>query len=95
MTAYLVVTAQIHDRERFLQEYAQGAAALTAAHGGEYLVRAPGIEILEGQHPGGSLVISKWPDAAAARRFWNSAEYARLRTARAGLADCQVLLIEG
>ncbi len=95
MSAYLVITAQLHDREAFLAGYAREAAALVEAFGGEYLVRAPGIDILEGEHPGGSLVISKWPDKAAALAFWHSPEYAQAKKLREGIADCQVLLIEG
>ncbi len=94
MAAYLVITAQIHNRERFIDGYAKAAAELTERFGGEYLVRAPGLKALEGEHPGGSLVISKWPDKAAALRFWNSPDYAEARRLRAGIADCQVLLVE-
>ena len=95
MAAYLVVTAQLHDRDRFIAGYGAAAAALTERFGGEYLVRAPGLTVLEGEHPGGSLVISKWPDRAAALAFWNSPEYAEARKLREEIADCQVLLVEG
>jgi len=95
MPAYLVVTAQIHDREAFLSRYGPAAAELTRSFGGKYLVRAPGIELLEGEGPaGGSLVISEWPDKATAMAFWNSPEYGRLKEARQGLADCNVLVVE-
>ena len=94
MAAYLVITAQIHDRDRFIGAYGAAAAKLTARFGGEYLVRAPGLEVLEGAHPGGSLVVSKWPDKAAALAFWNSPEYQEVKKLREGIADCQVLLVE-
>lgn len=94
MAAYLVITAQIHDRDAFISGYGPAAGKLSAQMGGEYVVRAPGVEVLEGDHPGGSLVISKWPDKAAALAFWNSPEYAEVKKLRAGIADCQVLLIE-
>ena len=94
MAAYLMVTAQIRDRERFLQGYAAAAAALTERFGGEYVVRAPGAEVLEGEHPGGSVVVSRWPDRDAALGFWNSPEYAEARRLRADIAACQVLLVE-
>ena len=95
MSAYLVITAQLHDREAFITGYGPAAGRLTEAFGGEYLVRAPGIDVLEGEHPGGSLVISKWPDKASALAFWNSDEYGQVKRLREGIADCQVLLIEG
>lgn len=94
MPAYLVITAQLHDREAFIKGYGPAAAKLTASFGGEYLVRSPGLEILEGEHPGGSLVISKWPDKASALAFWHSEDYAEVKKLREGIADCQVLLIE-
>ena len=94
MAAYLVITAQIHDRERFISGYGAAAAELSARFGGEYLVRAPGLEVLEGAHPGGSLVVSKWPSKAAALAFWRSPEYQEIKKLRDGIADCQVLLVE-
>ena len=94
MAAYLIVTAQLRDRERFLAGYAPAAAALTARFGGEYVLRAPGAEVLEGDHPGGSVVVSRWPDRATALAFWQSPEYADVRRLRDGIADCQVLIVE-
>lgn len=96
MPAYMIVTAAIRDREAFIAGYGAAAAALIPKFGGEYLLRGPGAECLEGDFgEGASMVISKWPDRAAARAFWNSPEYAEARRLREGLADVQVLLIDG
>lgn len=96
MPAYMIVTAKVHDREKFITGYGAAAAALIPQFGGEYLLRGPGAECLEGEFgEGASMVISKWPDRAAARAFWNSAEYAEVKRLREGLADVQVLLIDG
>jgi len=43
---------------------------------------------------GGSVVVSTWPDRAAALAFGQSPEYAQARQLRAGVADCQVLLVD-
>ena len=94
MAAYLVITAQIHDRERFVSGYGAAVAALSARFGGECLVQAPGLEVLEGAHPGGSLLVSKWPSKAAALAFWRSPEYQEIKKLRDGIADCQVFLVE-
>ena len=68
---------------------------LVARFGGRYLLRGPGAEALEGDFgDGAGMVISEWPDKAAARAFWDSPEYAELKARRAALADCQVMLIE-
>lgn len=95
MAAYLIIFAKIHDRARFLEDYGAPAAALTAEHGGEYVVRAPGVAALEGGlFDGHSAVVSRWPDRAAIDRFWTSPEYKKLKAARAGVADCHVMVVE-
>ncbi len=94
MTAYLIITAVIHDRERFVTGYGPAAAELVQRFGGRYLVRAPGAELLEGAGPvGASVVISEWPDAATAKAFWTSPDYVEVRKLRDGIADVTVLLI--
>lgn len=96
MPAYMIVTAKVHDREAFIAGYGAAAAALIPQFGGEYLLRGPGAQCLEGSFgEGASMVISKWPDRAAAHAFWNSPEYAEAKKLREGLADVQVLLIDG
>lgn len=96
MPAYMIVTAAIADREAFLRSgYAGAAAELTERFGGQYLLRASGAELLEGGFGNGaSVVLSRWPDKEAAKRFWNSPEYAAVKKLRDKLGDCQVLLIE-
>ena len=95
MPAYMIVTAVVHDRDRFLADYGAPAGELVEKFGGRYLLRGPGAESLEGDFgEGAGMVISEWPDKAAARRFWDSPEYSALKKKREGLADCQVLLIE-
>lgn len=95
MTAYMIVTARISDREAFIHGYGAAAAALVERFGGKYVLRGPGAELLEGAFgDGASMVISEWPDKTAAKAFWNSPEYAEARKLREGIADCQVLLIE-
>lgn len=95
MPAYMVVTAKIADREAFIGGYGKAAAALVAQFGGRYVLRAPGAMGLEGQFgEGASLVISEWPDKAAALAFWNSPEYAEVKRLRDGIAEVQVVLIE-
>ncbi|ANU06401.1 DUF1330 domain-containing protein [Paraurantiacibacter namhicola] len=95
MPAYMIVTCQIHDREAFIAGYGARAAALVEQHGGRYLLRAPGAELLEGDFgDGASMVISEWPDKDAVHRFWNSPEYAEAKKLREPISDCQVLVIE-
>jgi len=92
---YMLITAKIHDRDAFIAGYAKATAPLVAQFGGRYVMRAPGVELLEGDFgDGASVAISEWPDRAAALKFWNSPEYSQAKPLRKGLADVQVLLVE-
>ncbi|NQY14525.1 MAG: DUF1330 domain-containing protein [Henriciella sp.] len=96
MSAYMIVFAKIHDRERFINEYAMPTAKLIGEFGGEYLVRGPGVESLEGGlFDGTSAVISKWPSKDAIKTFWNSEAYAKLKAARQDWAEAHVMIVEG
>ena len=96
MNAYMIVFAKIHDRDRFIQEYAIPTTKLIGKFGGEYVLRGPGVETLEGGlFDGTSAVISKWPNKEAIKAFWNSASYNKLKTARQRLADAHVMIVEG
>ena len=93
--AYMIVFATIHDREKFVSNYAPEAAKLTEKFGGKYLIRAPGGIPLEGMASSNpSVVISEWSDKVAAEKFWYSKEYSEVKRSREGIADCKVLLIE-
>ena len=94
MTAWMIVTAKVHDREKFVSGYGVVAAKLLGQFGGRYIIRAPGAQMLEGAGAdGASVVVSEWPDRASALAFWNSPEYAEAKKLREGLADCSILLI--
>lgn len=95
MAAYMIVLAKIADRERFLSGYGQAAAALIQKHCGRYLLRGPGVQVLEGDWgDGAAAVISEWPDMTSLRAFWDSSEYAEVKKLREGIADCRVWAVE-
>lgn len=94
MTAWMIITAHVSDRDKFLADYSPAAAKLVAQFGGKYIIRGPGAVQLEGSgEAGASVAVSEWPDKEAALAFWNSPEYAEVKKRREGLADVSVLLI--
>ena len=95
MSAYMIVFAKILDRERFIQDYGIPTAKLISEYGGEYVLRGPGVESLEGGlFDGTSAVISKWPSKDAIKAFWNSEPYAKLKAARQPVSEAHVMIVE-
>ena len=99
MPAYMIVAANITNREEFIASYGAVTGPLVEKYGGKYVLRGPGLHLLEdsfgaGNLQDGSMAISEWRNKDAALKFWNSPEYAEAKTLREGLAECLVMLIE-
>ena len=94
MAAYLVVEASITDWNKFAA-YAVRVREAVPRFGGEYVVLGGEAESLEGDWGEARIVIHRWPDRAAARRFWNSDEYREIRQLRAGAGEFRVMLVDG
>ena len=92
--AYMVVDARSSDPDRML-EYRRLAQIAVAHYGGRYLVRGAPYVTLEGTWQPQRLVVLEFPDMDTARRFYDSPEYAVARGARAGVAEFDMLLVEG
>lgn len=90
--ALMLVQATITDPERFV-EYAKRTPELITRFGGRYIAMRTETELLEGQQDERKIVVSAWPSMRAAREFWNSEEYARVKEFRKDAADVQVTLI--
>ncbi len=82
--AYMIVLGEVFDRPAFMEGYAAKLPPIYEQFGGYYIAigGGPGIEVLEGEYSPPSYVVSKWPNAQAARDFWASEEYDVLRRAR-------------
>lgn len=94
MPGYVVVQVTIRDAEAYAR-YRELAQASVTAHGGRYIVRGGATETLEGTWSPSRLVILEFPSVAAARRWWDSPEYAAARALRQASADSELLVAEG
>jgi uncharacterized protein (DUF1330 family) len=96
MPAYLIVTATVSDPAavaRYQQELAR--LGLYERHGGQTLVRGRAADPLE-DWAGQAVVVSRFPDLAAARAFWNDPDYqSRARPLRDRAGRFHVALFEG
>ena len=95
MPAYVIadVTA-VRDTDALI-EYRRRNTDAVANHGGRFLVRGGGAELLEGDWPTRRIVLIEFPDSAAAHAWWESEEYAPLKQMRRDASDTNILLVEG
>lgn len=93
MAAYLIVEAVITDREQF-GAYAGRVRDAVPQFGGEYVVLGGEAESLEGDWGEARIVIHRWPDRAAAKRFWDSEEYNKIKCLRKDAGRFRVMLVD-
>jgi uncharacterized protein (DUF1330 family) len=91
MPAYVVSRLTIHDRTAF-ERYLAEAPRTVAQFGGTYLYRGGDVAALEGSWDDERLVILEFETAEAARAWYESAEYLRLRELGQSGADAVIVL---
>ena len=79
---YLFAQIDVKDHDRYVAEYGLPVLAQIQEAGGEVLVAMPDAEVLEGEWSGNWTVVIRFPDADAARAWYQSPSYAPLRRAR-------------
>ncbi len=94
MAAYIIVDSNVHDPER-MKAYGDKVRDTLVAHGGKPLASAPGPEVIEGDWSPQRVVILEFPDADAARAWYNSPEYQEILPIRLEAADDKLLLVPG
>jgi uncharacterized protein (DUF1330 family) len=95
MPAYVLAdVCEVRDLET-LVEYRRRNTHAVATHGGRFLIRGGESEVLEGDWPTRRIVLIEFPDADAARAWWESEEYAPLKAMRRAASDTNIVLVEG
>ena len=94
MTAYVIANVDVQDAEAY-EAYRSRTLATIEAHGGRFIVRGGPIEVLEGDPRFHRLVIIEFPDKAAARRWYDSAEYQEIIPLRTIASNGALCIIEG
>ncbi|MEV4179406.1 DUF1330 domain-containing protein [Nonomuraea sp. NPDC049709] len=93
MSAYLVIEATPSDAEKF-GEYERRALPIAVKFGGEAVARDADPLPIERDDKPALGVILKFPDKQAVRDYFDSAEYAPLRTFRQSFTKASALVIE-
>jgi uncharacterized protein (DUF1330 family) len=93
MPAFMIVYARVTDAERF-NAYVQAVGPLIARHGGRLIGRGNPPLVLEGAFDWQTVGLLEFPTLDAARNFWSSPEYSKVKTLRDGAAEFQAVLVE-
>jgi uncharacterized protein (DUF1330 family) len=94
MSAYIIADIQVTDPVAY-DDYRPLAAASVARFGGRFIVRGGKIDLLEGEPQPERIVVIEFPDADAARRWYQSEEYQTALKIRQAASRGRVLLVEG
>jgi uncharacterized protein (DUF1330 family) len=93
--AYVIADVrEVRDADALI-EYRRRNTDVVAAHGGRFVVRGGESVVLEGEWDTQRVVVIEFPDAAAARGWYESAGYAPLKKLRQGASDTSIILVEG
>jgi uncharacterized protein (DUF1330 family) len=95
MPTYVIADVrEVRDVDALI-EYRRRNTDAVANHGGRFLIRGGESELLEGDWPTQRIVLIEFPDADAARAWWESDEYAPLKAMRREASDTNIVLVEG
>ena len=94
MPAYVIANVDILDPTPY-ERYKGMAPPSIAAYGGRYVARGGKVQVLEGSWQPTRLVILEFPNAAQARAWWESKEYAEAKAVRQSCARADLVIVEG
>jgi len=94
MVAYWIGEHAITDPAKF-DNYLRQAIPIIERFGGRYLTRVGAHEVLDGNWRPNRVVIIEFPDIAAARGLYSSAEYQPLIALRRSAATDVIIAVEG
>ncbi|MDQ0012337.1 uncharacterized protein (DUF1330 family) [Variovorax boronicumulans] len=93
-SAYIIANVEVTNPVQY-EDYKKWSTEAMKAHGAEVCVRGGKVEVLEGDWAPQRIVILKFPSVEAAKKFNESPEYGKARTARQGAAIMRMIVVEG
>ncbi len=94
MAAYLIVDLEVKNPAGY-DEYRRQVPATLAKYGGRFIVRGGAAETLEGGWAPKRVVVVEFPDMAALKRWYHSADYKPLIELRQAHSAGDVIAVEG
>lgn len=93
MPAYVLADIEVTDPDAY-EDYKRLSSAAAEKYGGRFVVRGGKTEALEGDWATGRFVMIEFADGEAARRWYDSPEYAEARAVRQRASTGRLLLVE-
>lgn len=94
MSAYVIAIIKVTNPEAYA-EYARLAAPVNAQFNSTLLARSNKFEFLEGGIDCNRVVINRFNTIDDAKAFYHSVEYQAAKARRIGVADFNMLVVEG
>ncbi|MBB3292632.1 uncharacterized protein (DUF1330 family) [Mitsuaria sp. BK045] len=94
MPAFIIADVTVTDADQ-MAKYREWSTKAMQEHGAEVLVRGGTIEVLEGDWTPSRLVVLKFPDRAAARRFYESETYQHAKSLRQQAGVMRMVVVDG
>ena len=93
-SAYIIANIDVTNPVQY-EEYKRLSTIAMKTHGAEVCIRGGKVEVLEGDWAPQRFVMLKFPSMEKANAFYDTAEYAAARQARAGAAVMRMIIVEG
>lgn len=94
MAAYVIAEIEITHPEGY-KAYTAAVPATIAQYGGRFLSRGGAFEVLEGDWPQRRRVLIEFDSMEAAKRWWDSPEYAGPKAMRRANSRGRLILLDG
>ena len=94
MAAYVIANVEVLNPKEY-ETYRAMVPATIAAFGGKFIARGGKVDVFEGTWQPNRLVILEFPDAATARRWYESPEYEAAKKVRQANSRGDLVLVEG
>jgi uncharacterized protein (DUF1330 family) len=94
MAGYVLAQLKVTDPERFAKYGAQVPATIEK-FGGRYLVRGGDMAAVEGEPFAPRVVVIEFDSVDAAKRWYESDEYAPLAELRQSASEGRLVIVEG
>ena len=94
MPAYVFAEIEVTDAEGY-KGYTAVVGESIQKYGGTFLTRGGAVHPLEGDWPQRRRVFIEFPSMDAARKWWDSPEYAKPKAMRRDYSRGRLILLEG